>query len=78
MDDKRFSRLEAKVDDANDQLAAINIRLAELTILVKEHERRSLTNEKGLEFVMRQVFMVQGALALIAVVTGILKATGKI
>ncbi len=46
MDDKRLTRIEEKLDDTNDHLSSIDVTLAEQSLILKEHQRRSLANER--------------------------------
>jgi lipid-binding SYLF domain-containing protein len=45
-DDRRLERIEAKIDDILDRMSEMDISVAEQNMILKEHQRRSLANEK--------------------------------
>lgn len=45
-DDKRFDKIDVKLDSIADHLSEIDISLTEQNMILKEHQRRSLANEK--------------------------------
>jgi hypothetical protein len=47
--EKRFDKLEEKIDVIADQLASIDKTLVANTVILEEHQRRSLANEKAVE-----------------------------
>jgi len=65
-DEKRLERIEAKLDDTNDHLAAIDTTLQGQHITLKEHIKRTAQIERELQPIRKHVYMVQGALALLA------------
>ncbi len=74
MDDNRLERIERKLDDTNEHLASIDITLAEQSMILKEHQRRSLANEAiaktladELKPVINHVAMMRGALKLVMI-----------
>jgi biopolymer transport protein ExbB/TolQ len=82
MDDKRFDRLELKIDDISDQLSESNAIQMAHKVILEEHMRRTEANERAIEMlaedlkpIRKHVNMVQGAaalLGLIATIAGII------
>ncbi len=80
MDDKRLERIEAKLDDTNDHLASIDVTISLQHESLREHIRRTALIEKELAPIRKHVYMVQGAiglLAILATIIGLLKSMGK-
>lgn len=69
--DKRLERIEAKVDDVSDHLAAIDGTLKGQHITLREHIRRTELLEAAIIPIKRHVYMIQGAGALIALLATI-------
>lgn len=74
--EKRLDRLEEKLDTVSDQLTSIDKTLVANTIILEEHQRRSLANEKAVELLEAQILpiskhvyvvniFVKGALAIL-------------
>lgn len=53
--EKRLDRLEEKLDTVSDQLTSIDKTLLTNTIILEEHQRRSLANEKAVELLESQL-----------------------
>ena len=47
--EKKLEKLEEKIDSIADQIASIDKTLVANTIILEEHQRRSLANEKAVE-----------------------------
>jgi hypothetical protein len=47
--EKKFEKLEEKLDIISDKIAAIDKTLVANTVILEEHQRRSLANEKAVE-----------------------------
>lgn len=56
--EKRLDRLEEKLDSVSDQLASIDKTLVANTVILEEHQRRSLANEKAVELLEAQVLPI--------------------
>lgn len=56
--EKRLDRLEDKIDTVTEQLASIDKTLVANTIILEEHQRRSLANEKAVELLESQVLPI--------------------
>lgn len=56
--EKRLDRLEEKLDSVSQQLANIDKTLVANTIILEEHQRRSLANEKAVELLESQVLPI--------------------
>lgn len=66
MDGKRENRIENKVDSIANDIASINVTLAKQSIILDEHQRRSLANEAAVEILKSQHNMIVGAFKLIS------------
>lgn len=53
MDNTRLERIEKKLDDTLEHLSSIDITLAQQKIILEEHQRRSLANEKAVELIKK-------------------------
>lgn len=76
MDDKRLERIEKKLDDVATHLSSIDVTLGKQHISLKEHIKRTAILETEIAPIKKHVYMMQGALALIAgsgAILGILK-----
>jgi hypothetical protein len=76
MDNSRLERIEKKIDDIADHLSSIDITLAEQHISLKEHIKRTVILEKEMLPIKRQMYMIQGAAALLGAlgaIAGLLK-----
>lgn len=47
--EKKLEKLEEKIDNIAEQLASIDKTLVANTVILEEHQRRSLANEKAVE-----------------------------
>jgi hypothetical protein len=56
--EKRFEKLEDKLDTVSEQLNSIDKTLTANTIILEEHQRRSLANEKAVELLQKQVLPI--------------------
>jgi hypothetical protein len=56
--EKRLDKLEEKLDTMSEQLASIDKTLVANTIILEEHQRRSLANEKAVELLESQVLPI--------------------
>lgn len=56
--EKRLDRLEEKLDSVGDQLASIDKTLVANTVILEEHQRRSLANEKAVELLESQILPI--------------------
>lgn len=56
--EKRLDRLEEKLDNVSDQLANIDKTLVANTVILEEHQRRSLANEKAVELLEAQILPI--------------------
>lgn len=64
MDDQ--SRLENKVDKILDRVGSIDVTIAKQQVSLNEHIKRTNMLEAELKPIKRHVYMIQGALKLIA------------
>lgn len=71
MDEARLARIEAKIDDANDRLAAVVVTLAAQHVSIKEHIRRTNLLEQELKPIKVHVYRVEGGLKLITLIATI-------
>lgn len=70
VNDKRLERIEVKIDDLDDQLATISTTLSAQHVSLKEHIRRTAVIEDELKPIRRHVYMINGALILLAALAG--------
>lgn len=56
--DKRLERLEDKIDSVGEQLASIDKTLVANTVILEEHQRRSLANEESVKLLQAQVLPI--------------------
>jgi hypothetical protein len=56
--EKRLERLEDKLDSVAEQLSAIDKTLITNTVILEEHQRRSLANEKAVQLLEAQVLPI--------------------
>lgn len=68
MDDKRLERIEAKIDDQNGHLSAIDATLAAQHESLKLHMKRSEMLEAAFLPVKSRVDMALGAIALLGLI----------
>lgn len=79
-DDKRLERIEIKLDDVSDHIAAIDVTMGQQHISLKEHIRRTTLLEQEIKPLRKHVNMVEGffkilgVLASIAVIAECIKA----
>ena len=78
-------RIEAKIDKIDEKISNIDITLAKQQVILEEHQRRSLANEKiaatlsaELKPVFNHVAMVQGSMKLIALLAALSAILGGI
>lgn len=71
-DDKRFERMELKLDDISDHMGMIDVTLAAQNITLQEHVRRTSLLEEEFQPIRRKVYMAQGAVGFIALLSIIL------
>lgn len=77
MDDRRFERIEQKLDSVSDRLSSIDTTLAAQHESLKQHMKRSDLLEAQVEPLKRHVAMVEGiarAIGGVAVLAAILEA----
>ncbi len=68
-EDKRLARIEQKIDDQNEHLGSIDTTLVQQHVILAEHIRRTELLEKDIQPIKRHVYMVQGAFALITLIS---------
>jgi hypothetical protein len=56
--DKRLERLEDKIDSVADQLSSIDKTLVANTVILEEHQRRSLANEEAVKLLESQILPI--------------------
>jgi hypothetical protein len=56
--DKKFDKLESKIDAVAEQLASIDKTLVANTVILEEHQRRSLANEEAVRLLESQVLPI--------------------
>lgn len=72
MDDKRLERIEQKVDDSNEHLAAIDVTLALQHESLKLHMKRSDQLEEIVKGLKTRADMTSGAIKMLGVVATLL------
>lgn len=55
MDEKRLDRFEQKLDNIDANIISIKINLAENNVILADHTRRSLANEKATEILKTEL-----------------------
>lgn len=65
--EKRLERLEHKLDTVSDQLSNIDKILVTNTMILEEHQRRSLANEKAVELLEAQILPISQHVHLMSV-----------
>lgn len=79
-EDKRLERIEVKLDDVSDHIAAIDVTMGQQHISLKEHIRRTNMLEQEMKPLRKHVIMVEGffkilgILASVAVIAECIKA----
>ncbi len=71
MEDPRLVRIEKKLDDSNEHLAAIDVTLAAQHESIKDHIRRTELLEINLEPIKKHVDMFNGVLKFIGILASI-------
>lgn len=56
--EKRLDRLEEKLDNVTEQLVSIDKTLVANTVILEEHQRRSLANEKAVQLLEAQILPI--------------------
>jgi hypothetical protein len=56
--DKRIDRLEQKLDNVTDKLNSIDRTLIANTVILEEHQRRSIANEAAVKLLETQVLPI--------------------
>lgn len=56
--EKRLERLEEKLDSVSEQLNSIDKTLSANTVILEEHQRRSLANEEAVKLLEKQVLPI--------------------
>ena len=74
MDGSRENRIENKVDSIANDIASINVTLAKQSIILDEHQRRSLANEASVDILKKQHNMIIGAFKLITLIAALAAA----
>lgn len=69
MEDARENRIEKKINAIAADINGINVTLAKQSIVLEEHQRRSLANELSVDILKKNHDMFSGALKLIALIT---------
>lgn len=76
-EDRRLTRIETKIDDIGDQLGKIEVTISNQALILQEHQRRSLANEKMVELLSKElkpvilhVEMVKLSIKILAYVLG--------
>lgn len=71
MEDSREFRVERKIDEIADNISEINVTLAKQSVILEEHQRRSLANEQAVDELKKQHDMIAGALKFISITAAI-------
>lgn len=67
-DDKKLDRIEDKIDKITDHMSAIDVTLTAQHVTLQEHIKRTEILENEMKPIQRRMDMVQGAIALIALI----------
>jgi len=67
----RDERIETKLDEIAETIGEINVTLAKQSIILEEHQRRSLANEQSVELLKKQHNMFVGAIKLISIIAAL-------
>lgn len=70
-DETQLKRIESKLDDMNDHMASMDIKLGQQHISLKEHMRRTALLEDDMKPIRKKMAMFEGALQLIGVMAAI-------
>lgn len=70
-DELRDRRMEKKLDDIAVNISEINVTLAKQSVILEEHQRRSLANEEAVEVLKKQHNMIAGALKLLSIIAAL-------
>jgi len=65
MEDNKFDKIDAKIDQIGNRLGSIDVTLAAQHESLKEHMRRTALLEEDVAPIKKHVAMIQGALKLI-------------
>lgn len=73
-DEKRFDKIDMKLDKISDHLSEIDISLVEQNAILKEHQRRSMANEKMVELlaaelkpIKKRITMAEGVIKFLGI-----------
>jgi len=55
MSDDRLDRIEGKIDKINEAVCEVHVTLAKQQIILEEHQKRSLYNEKAVELLSKEL-----------------------
>lgn len=67
--EKRLDRLEEKLDVVGTQLSSIDKTLVANTVILEEHQRRSLANEKAVELLEAQILPISKHVYLVNILS---------
>ena len=55
MSDDKLDRIELKIDQINEHIGSIDVTLGKQSVILEEHTRRSLANEKAVEYLKEEL-----------------------
>lgn len=77
-DDKRLERIEAKLDDVSDHIAAIDVTLGQQHVSLREHIRRTAILESEIQPIKRHVQIIEGFFKIVGAIVLFLGAVATI